>query len=245
MINTFLFLGWACAALSILLLIFRFFGRSGIFGFICASVILMNIFVTKSVRIFGLGATGGNVLYAAIFLATDILTEYYGGRIARKAVLLGFICAVFSLGGSLITLLFVPAPWDWAHGALATLFTPVVRIVIGSMIAYLISQNLDTYTYDFIRRRWKPLWLRNNGSTWISQLVDTAVFCSIGLLGTMPLGSWLQILLSTYLLKLLVAVLDTPFLYLTRRWLPGELRDSDVNEIGIKRNPAGRRRPGD
>ena len=62
----------------------------------------------------------------------------------------------------------------------------------------------------------------------ISQLVDTAVFCSIGLLGTIPIGSWLQVLLSTYLLKLLVAVLDTPFLYLSRRCLPGEIRDRNV-----------------
>ena len=74
------------------------------------------------------------------------------------------------------------------------------------MIAYLISQNLDTYLYDFIRGRWKPLWLRNNGSTWISQLVDTIVFCTVALLGTMPLYAWLQVVFSTYILKIVIVV---------------------------------------
>lgn len=225
MLNSVLFLGWAAFTLFLLLLIFRLFGKVGVFGFVCASVILMNIFVTKSMLIFGIGATGGNVLYAAIFLSTDILSEYYGGKVARKAVMLGFICAVFSLAGSLVTLTFVPVPWDWANDALAILFTPMVRIVMGSMIAYLISQNLDTFLYDYIRRKWKPLWLRNNGSTWVSQLIDTIVFCSIGLLGTVPMRGWVQILLSTYFLKIIIAALDTPYLYITRRWLPKELME--------------------
>ncbi len=225
MLNTLLFLGWALVSLSALLVIFRFFGRSGLTGFICASVVLVNIFVTKSVRIFGLGATGGNVLYAAIFLATDLISEYYGGKQARRAVMVGFICSVFSLAGTLVTLSFVPAPWDWAHESLVVVFTPLARIVAGSMIAYLVSQNLDTMLFEFIRKRWKPLWLRNNGSTWVSQLVDTLVFCLIAFLGTWPLRVWLEVVLSTYLLKVAIAALDTPYIYLSRLWLPAELRD--------------------
>ena len=226
MFNSFLFLAWAAAALLFLLAVFRLFGRNGIVAFICVSVVLMNVLVTKSVRIFGIGATGGNVLYAAIFLATDILTEYYGGREARRAVILGFVCSVFSLAAAWVTIAFVPAPWDWAQEPLVSLFTPVARIVAGSMIAYLISQNLDTYLYEYIKRRWKPLWLRNNGSTWVSQLVDTMLFCTIGLLGTVPLHGWIQICLSTYLLKILIALLDTPYMYLSRHWQPGELKAS-------------------
>lgn len=224
MMNSLLFVGWAVLGLFILLLIFRFFGKAGVTAFIGASVVIMNILVTKSMVIFGVGATGGNVLYASIFLATDLLTEYYGGKEARKAVIIGFACSVFSLVAISITLLFEPAPWDWAQPPLAAIFTPVARIVAGSMIAYLISQNLDTYTYDFIRRRFKGLWLRNNGSTWTSQLVDTLIFCTIGLLGTMPLNAWLQVVLSTYLLKIVVGALDTPFIYLSRVWKPRELR---------------------
>ena len=186
MLNTLLFLGWALVSLSALLVIFRFFGRMGLIGFICAAVVLVNIFVTKSILIFGLGATGGNVLYAAIFLATDLISEHYGGKQARRAVMMGFVCSVFSLAGTLVTLSFVPAPWDWAHESLTVVFTPLARIVAGSMIAYLVSQNLDTILFAYIRKRWKPLWLRNNGSTWVSQLVDTLIFCLIGLLPSIP-----------------------------------------------------------
>jgi uncharacterized integral membrane protein (TIGR00697 family) len=226
MANSLLFMGWAVLGLSILLLVFRFFGKTGVTAFIGASVVIMNILVTKSMIIFGLGATGGNILYASIFLATDILTEYYGGREARKAVVIGFVCSVFALIAISVTLLFEPADWDWAHAPLAAIFTPVARIVAGSMIAYMVSQNLDTYTYEFIRRRFKALWIRNNGSTWTSQLVDTLIFCTIGLLGTMPLSAWLQVVLSTYLLKIVVAALDTPFIYLSRLWKPRELKTS-------------------
>jgi uncharacterized integral membrane protein (TIGR00697 family) len=223
MYNSLLFVGWAAGALLVLLIVFRFFGKSGIMAFICVSVVVMNILVTKSIRIFGVGATGGNVLYAAIFLSTDILSEYYGGREARRAVMLGFLCSLFSLASVWITIAFVPAAWDWAQESLVRIFTPVARIVAGSMVAYLVSQNLDTYLYEYIRKRWKPLWLRNNGSTWTSQLVDTLLFCSIGLLGTMPLSGWVQVCLSTYFLKILVALVDTPYIYLSRRWLPRDI----------------------
>jgi len=222
--NSILFLAWSLLGLFLLLLVFRLFGRAGLVGFICTSVVLMNIFVTKSMRIFGLGATGGNVLYACIFLATDLICEYYGGREARKAVMIGFTASILSLAVSLVTLGFQPAEWDWAHEPLAAIFSPLPRIVTGSMVAYLISQNLDTFTYEFIRKRFKPLWLRNNGSTWTSQLVDTVVFCTIALLGTMPFHAWLQVILSTYLLKVVIAALDTPYIYLSRLWKPQELQ---------------------
>jgi uncharacterized integral membrane protein (TIGR00697 family) len=222
--NTLLFMGWAVADLFLLLVVFRIFGKTGLIGFICMSVVMMNIFVTKSIEIVGIGATGGNVLYAGIFLATDLLSEYFGGREARRAVMIGFVCSVISLIASVVTLAFHPAPWDQAHASLETIFSPLFRIVAGSMTAYLVSQNLDTYLYDFIRRRWRPLWLRNNGSTWVSQLVDTLIFAAIALLGTMPYDAWLEVLLSTYVLKIIIAAVDTPFIYLSRFWRPRELR---------------------
>ena len=244
MFNSILFLAWSVAALMLLLVVFRLFGKSGMVGFICAGVVLMNIFVTKSMRIFGVGATGGNVLYACIFLATDLISEYYGGREARRAVLIGFAAAVLALLSSTMTLLFIPAPWDWAHGPLQELFTLLPRVVFGSMLAYLISQTLDTYLYDLIRKRWRALWLRNNGSTWISQLVDTLTFCTVALLGTMPTDAWLQVVLSTYLLKVVIAALDTPFIYLSRRLQPEELQPEERRAARSGSTSGGRRQAG-
>jgi len=213
-----MFIGWAIAGLSLLLLSFRLFGKVGLIGVMAGAIVMMNILVTKSVFIFGLGATGGNVLYAMIFLSTDMLSEHFGGKEARKAVMLGFFVSVFMTIASWVILSMAPAPWDWAHDSLTVLLTPMFRIVLGSMVAYLISNTLDTFTYDWLRKKFpKHLWLRNNGSTWTSQMVDSLIFCSIALLGSMPFSAWFQIVVSTYIVKLIIAALDTPFLYLSGR----------------------------
>ncbi|OQY39651.1 MAG: hypothetical protein B6229_03260 [Spirochaetaceae bacterium 4572_7] len=218
MLNTLLFIGWVLIGLSGLLLSFRMFGKVGLIGVMAGSIVMMNILVTKSVFLFGLGATGGNVLYAMIFLATDILSEHFGGKEARKAVMIGFFVSVMMTVASWVTLVMIPAPWDWAHTSLATLITPMFRIVLGSMVAYLASNTLDTFTYDWLKKKFpKYLWIRNNGSTWTSQLLDSLIFCSIALLGVMPFSAWAQIVISTYIVKIVVAAMDTPFLYLSKR----------------------------
>ena len=215
--NTVVYLIWIIVDLTLLLAAFTLWGKTGIIAFISATVILMNIFVLKGIRLLNLDATGGNVLYASIFLGTDIIAEYYGAREARKAVFIGFFLSLLFLIASRFILLFHPAPWDLYHDTMQKLFSPVWRIVIASIIAYVLSQNLDVQTYIWLKMRFpKLLWLRNNGSTWSSQVVDTAVFCTIAFAGMYEARIVLGIFISTYLLKIVVAVLDTPFIYITK-----------------------------
>ncbi len=205
-------------ALSGLTLAYKLFGRLGLIGIIAGSVVMMNILVNKSIVIFGIGATGGNVFYAMVFLATDILSENYGGKEARKSVMIGFFISLLTMVGAWVALAMKPAPWDFAHEPLSLILTPMFRIVLGSMVAFFVSNMLDTYTYQWLKKKFpKQLWIRNNASTWTSQLVDTLLFASIALLGTMPMNAWLQVLLSTYLLKIIIAIIDTPFLYLVAK----------------------------
>jgi uncharacterized integral membrane protein (TIGR00697 family) len=85
------------------------------------------------------------------------------------------------------------------------------------MVAYVVSQNLDVMTYIWMKTRFpKQLWLRNNGSTWSSQIVDTGLFCLIAFTGIYDTPVVLGIILSTYLLKIIVAAIDTPFIYITK-----------------------------
>jgi len=218
MFNTILWIGWVLFSLTSLVVAFRYFGKAGIIGVMTGSIVMTNILVTKSIFLFGLGATAGNVLYAIIFLATDMLSEHYGGKEARKAVFLGFFISVMMTVSAMIALTMVPAPWDWAQGALATILTPMFRIVCGSMVAYLVSNTLDTFVYDFLKKKFpNHLWLRNNGSTWISQGVDSIIFMSIALLGSMPLAAWFSVLAGNYVLKVIIASMDTPFLYWSRK----------------------------
>ena len=239
MVNSLLFLGWTLAGLAAVLLGYRSFGKVGLYGIICGCVVIMNVLVVKNMRIFGLAATGANVEYAMVFLATDILSEFYGGKEARRAVMVGFFVAVVAAAGSWVTLLFVPAEWDFAHGPMSVILSPMPRIVAASWLAYLVSQNLDTYSYQWLKRiAPRQIWLRNNGSTWTSQLVDTLVFAFAGLWGTMPAFAFRQVILTTYLLKVFVALLDTGFLYLAASPLCKEARVRDGVETPRTAGPA-------
>ena len=215
MSNEILFIIMSLVSLSFVLLAFRL-GKAWLVGLIVAQVVLMNIFVVKGMYLFGLAVTGGNVLYASIFLATDILCEHYGKKEAIKAVRIGFFVSVFFLVMSQFILKFIPADYDFAQEAMVTLFTLTPRIVLGSMIAYLVSQHLDVWLYNKIKQKTgdKMLWLRNNGSTFVSQLIDSIIFTVIAFAGVYPL---FQLILFTYIIKLAVAVLDTPFIYLSKK----------------------------
>jgi len=93
------------------------------------------------------------------------------------------------------------------------------RIAFASLVAYVASQNHDVWAYHFWKRKTNGrfLWLRNNASTMVSQLIDSVVFCVIAFWGAFPFAVFLQILATTYLFKWLVALFDTPFIYLGRR----------------------------
>ena len=214
MSNELLFFVKVLVTLSFVLLACRL-GKTWLIGLIAAQVVLMNIFVAKGMYLFGLAVTGGNVLYASIFLATDMLCEHWGKKEAVKAVRIGFFVSIFFLIMSQFILKFAPADYDFAHSAMATLFTLTPRIVLASMVAYLTSQHLDVWLYNLIKEKTKGrmLWLRNNGSTLISQAVDSIIFTTIAFAGVYPL---LELILFTYIIKAIVAILDTPFIYLSK-----------------------------
>jgi uncharacterized integral membrane protein (TIGR00697 family) len=215
--NNILYFIWILVDLSLLLAAFTIWGKNGIIAVIASNIVIMNIFVLKGMLLFGLAATGGNVLYASIFLGTDIIAEYYGEKEARKAVFIGFFISLFFLAATRFIMLFEPAPWDLYHKHMEELFKPVWRIIAASMIAYILSQNFDVLTYVWLKRKLpKQLWIRNNCSTWSSQIIDTVVFCIIAFAGVYERQVVIGIIASTYLLKVVVAAIDTPFIYLTK-----------------------------
>ena len=194
-------------------------GKNYLKAFVGASIVLANIFVTKQITLFGLGATGGNVMYAAIFLSTDLLSEHYTQQDAKEAVKIGFGTSLLYLVGGQFMLQYLPSSYDTVHSGMREIFAFAPRILLASLLAYLISQFHDIWAYNFIREKTgqKWLWLRNNGSTWASQLIDSVIFTSVAFLGVFPPSVLLQIIVSTYLLKILVALIDTPFMYLSYR----------------------------
>lgn len=217
--NSLLWTGFVLVHLGLTILVFRFFGKYGLYAIIVAAVITANIQVLKTVEIFGFVSTLGNILYGGVFFATDILTEVYGKKAARRGVWLGFIGMALMTLWMQFGLKFIPHTSDFSQDALLTIFGLMPRIAAGSMTAYLVSQHHDVWAFLFWKRKTKGrfLWLRNNASTMVSQAIDTIIFCTIALWGVFDSSTWFQILVSTYLIKLFVAVIDTPFIYLAKR----------------------------
>ncbi len=217
--NEVIWIGFLLIDFCMALLIFRLFGRVGLYAMIVMNIIICNLQVMKVITIFGMTTTLGNILYASIFFSTDVLSELYGKKEARTGVWLGFGMLVLATIYMQIALLFSPAATDFIHPALAQIFSLYPRVVVGSLVAYLLSQLHDVWAYHFwkVRARGRFLWLRNNASTIVSQALDTIVFVSIAFWGMFPLADFFQILLTTYILKFAVAVADTPFIYIARR----------------------------
>jgi len=215
--NEFWFFTIALLDLAVVLFAWRL-GKEWVFVTIVVNIILTNTFAAKLIPIFGLVTDSGNVFYAAVFIATDILTEHHGKRDGYRSVWMGFLSVLlFIVMGQLVLRFTTIGDTQEVASAMGTLFGVVPRIAGASLIAYVISQNFDIWFYHFLHDKIGPqkLWLRNNLSTSTSQFIDSVIFFSLAFAGTVPFSVLLTITFTGYLLKLIVAVLDTPFIYLS------------------------------
>ncbi len=208
---------------------YRIFGKIGLFIWIPISVILANIEVIKTVEIFGLTNTLGNIIYATSFLVTDILSENYSKKDAFKAVLAGFMVLITMTALMTFAIQFKPAESDFAHEHLKAIFSVMPRIAFASLVAFLISQCHDVWAYNFWKKKLpavKYIWIRNNASTMVSQLIDSIVFSLIAFAGTFDNRVLVEIVITTYLMKFIVALFDTPCVYIAERWhRKGKIKD--------------------
>lgn len=196
------------------------FGRIGLYIWIPISTILANIQVVMLVDLFGFGTTLGNILYAGGFLVTDILAENYGREYAKRAVKIGFFSLIVMTVIMQIAVNFTPS--DVEEGILTfngvkRIFDFMPRIVIASLISYWVSQSHDIWAYEKWRERFsekKHIWIRNNMSTMVSQLIDNSLFTIIAFWGVYPKEVLLEIFITTYFMKFIVAVFDIPFVYI-------------------------------
>ncbi|MGK0500811.1 MAG: putative integral membrane protein (TIGR00697 family) [Oceanicoccus sp.] len=221
---------WFCTIaldLSFALLLFRLFGRQGLYASIIISLLLANLQGPKLTEIFGLQTSMGVILYSSIYFSTDLLSERYGREEANRAVMIGFVVSVMIIAMTSISLLYLPStdPKTSAfansiHQATTTLFNFSPRFIFGSLLAYLLSQRFDVWMYHWIKQRTgnRHLWLRNNGSTMLSQLIDTVIYGMVVWWGVVDFVTAMQLAGAKYVFKLIIALSDTPFLYWARSW---------------------------
>ncbi|MFW5683532.1 MAG: queuosine precursor transporter [Spirochaetota bacterium] len=219
--NELLWFGMLAVNFAGILIAYRLFGKLGLYVWIPIAAIVANIQVVKYVELFGLTATLGNIVYASSFLVTDILSENHGRKEANRAVGVGFVALIAMVVLMNMALLFEPDPADTAQPHLVAIFTLLPRITLASLVAYGVSQYHDVWAYHFWKRLLpgtRRIWIRNNLSTLASQLIDSVVFSFAAFLGQVPSPVLLEIVVTTYVLKAIVALADTPLVYLASGW---------------------------
>ncbi len=217
MINLLISIIYLLCTFTITCICYKKYGRVGLFVWMCISTIICNIQAIKTIDMLGFTTSLGNISYGAIFLTTDILSEKYGEKEARKAIILSFFTLLIFTASMSLFLRYIPSSVDTTNDALKVVFDFLPRITIASLINCVLSQFIDARMYQILKNKYGKLWVSNNGSTIISQFTDTIIFVLIAFLGVIPWINMVEMAITTMIFKVIIAVLDTPFLYYVSR----------------------------
>ncbi len=175
-----------------------------------------NISAVKIIAIGSEGIDAGIIAYPLTFLISDVISEVYGRKTTTKIIWLGFLANLL-----MISIIYVagilPSATFWNdQQSYDQILGAVPRIVIASMVAYLVSQNHDVLAFEMWKKvtGGKFLWFRNNASTVVSQGIDTTIFILIAFVGIYSFDDILNMIWITYLIKIVVAIIDTPLVYI-------------------------------
>lgn len=175
-------------------------------------LVIASVLASKIIHVGAFFVPAGVLAYSITFLCTDIVGEVYGKDAARRVVLGGFIALIVVMLLTQLSLIWPAAPF-WTNGeGFNSVLGTTQRIIFASLIAYVISQYTDVWIFSKLRSatNGRFLWLRNNLSTAISQLIDSVIFIAIAFYGVMPL---FELILGQWVIKLVIAALDTPLVY--------------------------------
>ncbi|SDN20312.1 queuosine precursor transporter [Desulfonauticus submarinus] len=178
-----------------------------------ALLVASNAAGAKMISVFGNLAASATVFsYAFSFVFTDIISEIYGKQKASFAVKIGFLGLLISVIFFTISIAAPPASFWKNQKAYETTLQLGPRMLAGGWTSYMVSQHLDVWIFHKLKHltNGKHLWLRNNGSTLISQFIDTCIFITISFYGVFPI---IPAIAGQYLIKVIIALLDTPIVY--------------------------------
>lgn len=209
---------------SSVILWYYFLKEKGLYCWTVLATVAANIEVMILVDAFGMQQTLGNILFASTFLVTDILSELYGKKQANTAVNIGIMTSVSFIVLSQFWLCYTPAPEDTVFPGIVAVFSNTPRIMIMGLLVYAVVQKIDVWLYHWwwsiTSKRFgssrKYLWVRNNGSTMISQLLNTILFTLGAFYGVYDNSTLIDIVIFSYIIFFFTSLLDTPFVYLAR-----------------------------
>ncbi len=188
------------------------------------SMILANIVGIKIINIASLSVSMGIWLVPVAFLITDMLTEVKGRQFVANLIWATSIALIFSFIFIQISVWVSPAERFTNNEAFVSIFKTSSRMFIASVIAFAISQFHDIWAFGFWKKKTKGkyLWLRNNLSTIVSQFIDTTIFIFLAFYKVAPQFDFAfmwHLILPYYVMKIILALIDTPFVYLGIKWL--------------------------
>ncbi|MHC1755657.1 MAG: queuosine precursor transporter [Methanosarcina sp.] len=192
-----------------------------------SSLLLGNLLGSKLIEIFGIVTSVGLFGYPPTFLITDIVEEVRGREVTKVFVHAGFLSLCIAVIFVFVSTGLPPSSLYPHSEAYNSVFSNSLRIILASMLAFIISQYHDLWAFNFWKQKTngRYLWLRNNLSTIVSQLLDSIVFMFIAFYHATPEMNSISVfymILPLWTLKVIFALLDTPFVYLGVRWLASE-----------------------
>ena len=204
---------------SAILILKKFFGKTGLYVWIGLASVLANIQVIKSIELFGLSATVGNVMFASVFLATDLLSECYGKEAAKKGVYMGVTSIIIFIVCTQLTLWYRPCDFDISQEAMSTLFSLSPRVCAASLLMYILANVLDVVLYDKLRKvcNGRMLWLRNNVCTILCNCFENFGLFFLAFSGIYPVKELVTMAIASCVIEVVIALCDTPFLYIGKK----------------------------
>ncbi|MCU6796684.1 queuosine precursor transporter [Paenibacillus sp. WQ 127069] len=193
-----------------------------------SSLMIANIVAIKIVDVGFADVTAGIFFYPITFIIADTISEIWGRKVARQAIWIGLFMNACMVGAFTLVIHMPSAVFFENQAELATILGGVPRIVLASLVAYSISQNIDVYLFTRLREKTngKHLWLRSNVATITCQLLDTSVFFVIGFIGIMPIPDMVAATGTEFGVKIMMSIVGTPIIYLLVRWVRGNSRST-------------------
>ena len=203
---------------SLVVLIEKLFKKEGLYVWLSIATILANITVCKMIDVFNFTTSLGNVLFASTFLATDIMSEKYSKDDAKKGVYLSIFSGITFIIITQLTLLFIPSSDDVVNESMINLFSISVRTISASMFMFFVSNMADIHLYNKLKEKYpNRLWLRNNISTILCNCIENYIFNTLAFIGIFSMPVIISIATTTTIIEIVIAVCDTPFLYLSKK----------------------------
>lgn len=199
-------------------------GKDALISLIALQAVMANLFVVKQMTLFGLNVTCSDVYSVGGILGLNLLNEYHGKEAAKNTVWVSFAAMLFFGIMSQMHLAYMPSLNDSSQIHFLKLLSSAPRILIASFIAYFISSRFDVWYYSMLKNSFvSNIAIRSGMSLMMSQMLDTALFSFLGLYGIV--GSIMDIMILSYIIKLVVIGITTPFSALSKKILPTQLYD--------------------